>query len=216
MPRQKKNFIPAFRFHWLTPLFDPIMRATVHDVTLKQHLVKEAPIQKKSRVLDLGCGTGTLAILVKKAHPEAEVTGLDADERILDIARSKIAESGLIIKLDKGLASDLPYADESVDIVLSSLVFHHLNSENKILALKEAYRILRPNGQLLILDFGKPNNFLMRLITLIMRNLEETADNYKGLLPKMIRDAGFVQVEIAAQYSTVFGTICIYKGMKPA
>lgn len=187
----------------------------MRELTFKHRLVEEASIQKNNRVLDLGCGTGTLAILFKQACPETEVIGLDADEHILEIARDKIRKSGLNITLESGMASVLTYSDESFDLVMSSLVFHHLNRENKARALEEVYRILRPAGHLLIADFGKPNNILMHLVSLIMTKFEEVTDNFKGLLPKMIHDAGFVQVQIAAQYSTLFGTSCLYKGIKP-
>lgn len=141
--------------------------------------------------------------------------GIDADERIIEIARTKVNKLGLSIMLEKGIASKLPYLDNSFDVILSSLVFHHLTRSNKELAFREAYRVLRPGGQLHIADFGKPANVLMYLISLVMKNLEEVRDNYKGLLPHLFREAGFNQVEVTAQYSTLFGTMCLHKGCKP-
>ncbi|NLI93330.1 MAG: class I SAM-dependent methyltransferase [Peptococcaceae bacterium] len=177
--------------------------------------MQEASILNNDRILDLGCGTGTLAILIKQACSSSEVIGIDADQKILEIAKEKIRNAGLNITLDHGAAPNLPYADESFDLVVSSLVFHHLTRTNKIFTLKEINRILRPNGHLLLADFGKPENFPMYLVSLVMRNFEETTDNYKGLLPKMIHEAGFDQVKEVLQYSTLFGTLCLYKGCKP-
>lgn len=216
MGKKSNNFIPAFRFDWLTPLFDPFLSLTMREYTFKHRLVKEAFIRDNNRILDLGCGTGTLVMLIKEVCPSAEVIGIDADEQILQIASSKIMKAGLNISLDKGLASNLPYTDESFDLVVSSLMFHHLTRENKNLALNEVYRIIRPTGCLLIADFGHATNKLMYLVSLFMRNFEQAADNYKGLLPQMIRKAGFVQVETFAYYSTFFGTLCLYKGYKPS
>lgn len=213
--KTKKNYIPAFRFDWLTPLFDPFIRVTVQESTFKKRIVQEASLNENSSVLDLGCGTGTLAVLLKQAYPWAQVTGLDADERILQIARSKVEKAGLTVSLDKGTASNLIYADNTFDLTVSSLMFHHLTWEDKSLALKEVYRILRPTGIFLLADFGYPANTLMHLSTLVMRNLEESADCYKGLLPEMMQVAGFLQVQIIASYSTLFGTLCLYKGFKP-
>jgi len=68
---------------------------------------------------------------------------------------------------------------------------------------------LEPNSHLLLADFGKSENILMYLISLVMRNFEETKDNYTGLLPQMICDAGFTQVQKVTHYSTLFGTLCI-------
>ena len=76
----------------------------MRESTFKRRLVEQARIEKGQRVLDLGCGTGTLTILIKKSHPEAEVIGLDGDPNILEIARTKIAKAGLDITLDQGIA----------------------------------------------------------------------------------------------------------------
>ena len=110
----------------------------------KKQLVRQAQIQAGQNVLDLGCGTATLTILIKQTHPEAEVTGLDGDPRVLAIGRAKAAKAGAAIILDQGMSFRLPYSDESFDRVLSSLLFHHLNTENKQRTLDEVYRVLRP------------------------------------------------------------------------
>ncbi len=166
-------------------------------------------------MLDLGCGTATLTILIKKAQPEAEVIGLDSDLKILEIARSKVAKEGLSIALDQGMSSELPYYDNSFDRVVSSLVFHHLTRENKVRTFKEIFRIIRSGGELHVADFGKPHNALMYLISLFVRHFEETSDNIKGLLPEMFRKAGFADVQETAQYMTVNGTLSLYRARKP-
>jgi len=132
MKKGSKSFIPAFKFVILTPIFDPFLRLTMRELTFKNRLVKEISLQKYNRILDLGCGTRTLAILIKRAFPSSQVIGVDADDNVLQIAREKIQNTGFKIHLDKGLAPNLPYADASFDLVVSSLVFHHLTRENKI------------------------------------------------------------------------------------
>jgi ubiquinone/menaquinone biosynthesis C-methylase UbiE len=163
------------------------------------------------RVLDLGCGTGTLTILIKQMHPDAEVIGLDGDRIILEIARSKINKAGLNITLDYGLAFQLPYPVNSFDRVLSSLVIHHLMTEDKQRAMLEIQRVLRSGGELHIVDFGKPRNIYSRLVSLVMRRLEEANDNIQGLLPEMIQRAGFMQVEETAQHLTLVGGLSYYR-----
>ena len=208
-------YIPALGSDWLTPLYDPLLRWVMQEDTFKRDLVRRAQIRTGQRVLDLGCGTGTLTILVKQTHPGAEVVGLDGDPEILEIARAKAAKAGVDVVLDDGMAYQLPYADQSFDRVLSSLVFHHLTRENKRRALRETFRVLRPGGEVLVVDFGKPHNAYASLLALIIRRLEQASDNIKGLLPEMFRNAGFEQVEELARFTTMFGTLSFYRGRKP-
>jgi ubiquinone/menaquinone biosynthesis C-methylase UbiE len=212
----RDNYIPALNQRWLTPLYDPLLRWVMCEEAFKRRLIRQAQIGPGQRVLDLGCGTATLTIWIKQSHPDAQVVGLDGDPQVLDIGRAKAAQAGVDITLDSGLASDLPYADCSFDRVLSSLVMHHLTHDNKLRAAQEAFRILRPGGELHVLDFGKPRGAYSRLIAPIMRTLEHAADNVEGLLPDMFRKAGFHPVEELAQAEIVFGTISLYFGRKPA
>lgn len=215
MGKTYAHYIPALRYDWLTPLYDPIVGWMMREAAFKRRLVEQARIESGHHVLDLGCGTATLTILVKQAHPDAEVVGLDGDQRILDIARAKIAKAGLAIALDRGMACDLPYRDHSFDRVLCSLVIHHLTRENKLRALREVMRVLKPGGELHVADFGKPHNALMSAASLLIRHFEQVADHLNGLLPSFFREAGFVQVEEMVRVMTLCGTLSLYRGRKP-
>jgi len=208
------SYIPALRFRFLTPLYDPLLRWGMREVTFKRRLIEQAKIKSGFRVLDLGCGTGTLTILVKQMHPDAEVIGIDGDPRILAIARAKAEQQKEIVTFDEGLASQLPYRDNSFDIVLSSLVIHHLTTEDKQRAFCEAFRILRPGGEMLVVDFGAPHNSLAGAISLLMRHLERAEDNILGKLPAMFSAAGFNQVQLVEQFMSIVGTLTLYRGMK--
>jgi ubiquinone/menaquinone biosynthesis C-methylase UbiE len=184
----------------------------------KNRLVEQAGIKAGHRILDLGCGTGTLTILIKKTHPDTEVVGLDGDPKILNIARAKAAKAGVELTFNNAMAFELPYPDASFDRVVSSLVFHHLTRENKVRALEEVFRVLKPYGELHVADWGKPQNLLMRVASLPLRmfdGLETTHDNVKGLLPEMFRKAGFEEVQEATRFMTLFGTLSLYKARKP-
>ena len=117
--------------------------------------------------MDLGCGTATLTILLKKSQPDAEVTGIDIDPAVLEIAKEKTAKVGLDISFDLGTTIKLPYPDNHFNSVVSSMVFHHLSRENKILTMKEVQRVLKPGGEFHVADLGKPQNVLMRLPSLV-------------------------------------------------
>lgn len=212
---QNDKYIPALSFDWLTPLYDPLLRWGMREETFKRALIRQARIQPGHRVLDLGCGTGTLTVLIKQLHPSADVVGLDVDPQVLEIARAKADNAGVEITLDHGLAFQLPYPDASFDRVLSSLVLHHLTSENKQRAFREVHRVLQAGGELHVVDFGQPHSAYARLASPLVRRLEEAADNVDGLLPKMMRRAGFEPVDEPARFTTIFGGLSLYRARKP-
>ncbi len=112
------------------------------------------------------------------------------------------------------MAFELPYPDQYFDRIFSSLMLHHLTRGNKKRTLKEVFRVLKTGGELHVADFGKPQNFIMYLISLVMRRLEETGDNIKGLLPGMFHDAGFEKINETDRYMSIFGTISLYRAVK--
>lgn len=155
----------------------------------KTRLVQEANIQGGQRVLDLGCGTATLTILIKQTHPDADVVGLDGDTKILEIARHKAAKASAEITLHEGMTFHLPYAENSFDRVLSSLVLHHLTAEKKQRTLAEVFRVLDSRGEMHVADFRRQNK----------------------ALTMMFREAGFEQVEEYDEYRTIFGTLSLWR-----
>ena len=83
----------------------------MREETFKHNLSERANIQPKMNVLDLGCGTGTLTVMLKKSAPLANITGLDGDPKVLSIAQIKAAQANVNIKWDQGMAFKLPYPD---------------------------------------------------------------------------------------------------------
>lgn len=214
MSDNSARYIPALGFRQLTPFYDPLLRWVMQDETFKRRLVVQSALRPGMRVLDLGCGTGTLTILMKQMHPEVDVVGLDGDPAVLEVARSKANRAGVSITLDQGMAFELPYPDGSFDRVLSSLVFHHLTARNKQRTLVEIFRVLRLGGEFHIVDFGRPRHLYTRLISPLVKRLEVAGDNIQGLLPGMIQEAGFEQVFESAQYATLFGDLSLYWARK--
>jgi ubiquinone/menaquinone biosynthesis C-methylase UbiE len=207
-----KRYIPALSFKSLTPFYDPLLKWVMREETFKDKLIQKANIQPGMKVLDLGCGTGTLTVMLKHAHPQAKVTGLDADPQVLDIARDK--SRGLNIQWDEGFASYLPYPDSVFDRVVSSLAIHHLTTDDKRRAFKEMYRVLKSQGKVYLLDFGAPHSLVPRWMTKYMRRLEETADNFDGLIPHFITEAGFRSVNETEHFITIFGPLSLWQALK--
>lgn len=216
---KSERYIPALSYDWLTPYYDPVVRLTTRESRFKKALVEQLHSgAADQRLLDLACGTGTLAILLRKSYPQAAVTGIDGDAKILEIARAKAKKAGVTVRLEKGMSFDLPFRDESFDRVASSLFFHHLNRANKIKTLREVCRVLKPGGELHVADWGNPANLLMGFVSNFIRifdGFETTADNFEGLLPGLIEQAGFQTVEETKSFDTMFGTIRLYRSRKP-
>ena len=218
MKTSSRSYIPALRYGWLTRFYDPVVRLTTREMTLKRALLRQAGIHGHQRILDLGCGTGTLAIMVKHACPTAEVFGLDADAEALAFARVKATRVGVEVRVDQGFASALPYANDSLDQVLSSLFFHHLSFKSKKEGIREVLRVLRPGGEFHIADWGKPTNPGMRVAFLGVQFLDgfaTTADSVTGVLPDLLRQFGFDAVETTQCFATLFGTLALYYARKP-
>ena len=98
-----KQYMPALGVDWLTPLHDPLLLWVMREEQFRRHLMRQARIAPGYRVLDLGCGTATLTIMLKQTHPEATVIGLDGDPKVLEIGRTKARQAGVEITLDEGL-----------------------------------------------------------------------------------------------------------------
>jgi len=206
--------VPALSFAWLTPLYDTLVALLMQEKAFKRRLIDAADIQPNATVLDLGCGTATLTLMIKQAHPSARVTGIDGDDRILSIARAKVKAQSAAIQLDKGLAFELPYPDGHFDRVLSSLVMHHLSSSDKLRTFSEIHRVLKSAGQVHIADFGPPANPYSRVISRLLAHLEPVADNIAGHLPPMLQETGFERVQTHDQFQTAFGTLVLISAIK--
>lgn len=211
------TYIPALKYRSLTRFYDWLISAFLREKTWKGFLIKSVAYKKPSSILDIGTGTATLAMMIAQSFPSAQVHGLDGDHEILEIAARKINASGLNVKLQRGFSYELPYPDNSFDVVMSSLMLHHLSNEDKHRTLREVFRVLKPSGVFAIADWGKPSNIFVRILFLLVQMLDgfkTTRDNVRGLLPAYVSKNGFVNVKELKRFNTVLGSISIYHGEK--
>jgi ubiquinone/menaquinone biosynthesis C-methylase UbiE len=210
--------VPALGYAFLTRLYDPLVRL-LGEEKFKRRLVEHVGLQRGHRALDVGCGTATLTIMLKRACPGAVVVGLDGDFEVLARARAKARTAGTAIGLCQALASAPPFPPRSFDRIVSSLLFHHLSRRDKRRTLRQLYDLLRPGGELHIADWGRPQNFFMRLAFFGVQLLDgfaTTQDHVRGRLERLMRDAGFEAVRETHREMTLLGTLAFYVGIRPA
>ena len=207
-----EKFIPAARFAVLNSVYDSICSLLGLGENYRKKTLEYLKFQnKKARVLDAGCGTGTLGIELKKKYPSIELHGADADEGILKLAKRKSAKAGVEINFQKAYIQKLPFPKNHFDFVYSSLVFHHLPKKAKQEAMGELYRVLKKDGILFISDFGKPKGMLASILPFLAVIFEEGYDNYNGNLACMLKAANFNFVEEVGDYNSAITFISARK-----
>jgi ubiquinone/menaquinone biosynthesis C-methylase UbiE len=187
------------------------------ELEFRTALVRQANVLAGHRVLDFGCGTGTLTLMVEASEPRADVVGVDVDRMVLAIARDKSEINYSKISFEQISPGPLPFPDRSFDRVLSCLVLHHLGHDEKLAALSECRRVLRPGGEIHIADWGLPASRLLRagfLLTQLLDGFETTDDNVRGRMPDLICQAGFDKVVETDAFATAFGSLRLLRGTK--
>jgi ubiquinone/menaquinone biosynthesis C-methylase UbiE len=215
---KNSKYVPALGFRWLTPYYDAVVGATRQERMVKQALIGQANLEVDQRVLDLGCGTGTLSIWIKEACPSIDIIGIDGDPAVLSRATQKAEHAGVSVQFDEAMSFNLPYPAAHFDRVVSSLLFHHLSWEDKVRTAREIYRVLRPAGQLHVADWGKATNKVMRglfLLVQLVDGFKNTQDNVTGKLVPLFEQAGFIEASQRRTFYTPFGTLALYSAVKP-
>jgi ubiquinone/menaquinone biosynthesis C-methylase UbiE len=211
----RDHYLPGMGHDLLLPLYDPLCRL-LGISRFHRPLLDQAAIRPGQRVLEIGCGTGNLALLAGRLHPDAEVVGLDPDPKALARARRKAGRRSLQVRFDRGFAQELPYADASFDRVLSALMFHHLGPDERERALLEVRRVLEPGGSLHLVDFGGARERSDGLMARLSHRSPLLQDNFGGRIPELMRAAGLADPsEVAHRVSRVMGRLTYYRAVAP-
>ena len=208
-----RPYIPAAGRDWLLVFYDPISKLLGTEAAHRE-LVEQAHLRPGQRVLEIGCGTGNLTLLVKALHPGVDVVGLDPDPKALDRARRKADRRRVSVTLDRGYSDELPYPDGSYDRILSALMFHHLGRAEKSRTLHAVARVLRPGGSLHVLDFQGGHTPSDGFFARLLHRSEHLRDNSPDTILALMRDAGFVDPGEVAQRPSLFGRMSYYRASR--
>lgn len=212
------SFTPALGIAGLTRSYDHAIRLLTREQTWRGALLRQVGLGAGESVVDVGCGTGTFAILMKRAAPTARVIGIDPDPVVLKIAAEKAESAGLSIEWRKGLAHDAAAFAGSVDKAVSSLVFHQVPMDGKREGVAAMFAAVRSGGEVHIADYARQPTRLMRtlfrLTVQLIDGVTDTQPNAEGALEAILADRGMGAVRPTAVISTLTGAISLFRATK--
>lgn len=171
-------------------------------------------------IVDVGAGTGSMAVAIKARAPSCRLIAIDPDPAVLAIAQAKAKNiAGIEWRQGMGDRIDAHVANGTANKVVSSLVLHHCDAAMKAGVLRAIWKVLRPGGQLFIADYGVQRSMLLRGLFLLVQAVDgfgTTGENLRGLVPALIAETGFVDVTEQTVVPTPTGSVSLYTASKPA
>jgi len=229
---ERHDYLPAAGRDAFLPFYD-LLTVVLGVRRVHRTLIEQAGLADGQQVLEIGCGTGNLALRAKRARPGIRLTGSDPDPRAL--ARAERKARGLDgVRFERGYAQRLPYPDATFDRVLSALMLHHLDRETKVAAAAEVRRVLRPGGSLHLVDFtgsagqeeraghghgrGHGSHDMHNLHNLFSRRVIKSGhleDNTDDGIRQMLNAAGLECSRVSSMTHSMMGPITFYTAMRP-
>ncbi len=205
---------PPLGHHALTPLYDYAIAAMTREKTWRMALIEALNPSTGDRILDIGSGTGSLAIAIHQACPAALYVGIDPDEDAVQRAFNKTRKLDQDIQFRRGyFSADEAYFAEAPNKIVSSLVLHQVPLMEKRRIIAQAAKTLTLGGSLFIADYGLQRGvqrLLFRSTVQALDGIVDTQPNADGIIPYILESAGFSAVEETERFATATGTISIY------
>jgi ubiquinone/menaquinone biosynthesis C-methylase UbiE len=172
--------------------------------SLREMTVNLAQVKSGDCVLEVGCGTGTLTLAAKRqAGQLGKVFGIDVLPEMIEISQGKAVQAKLDVTFQLGNIDNIPFPENHFDVVMCSFIIFHMSEEVRRKGIAEIYRVLKPQGRLMVLDLALPPRPVSRAITKILLGFILKHD-LKELLP-MMESSGFTGIQISQAKFRVFG-----------
>lgn len=212
----ERDYVPAAPQLWL---YDIMVAVLTRESRWRSELIRQIDPGPGDSIADVGCGTGTLLARLGRAVPDLALVGLDPDQDVLDRARRKVSDAGVRVDFKVGYARDaaVHLRGYRINKVVSSLVFHQVPMVEKRAGLAAMHELLVPGGELHVADYGLQRTALMRRLFRIVGKgdgYENTEPNGRGVLPELMREVGFHEVEETAVIPTPTGSISLYRSTR--
>ena len=215
---QQTDFTPALGRPEFTAAYDLAIRLLTRERRWRSFLLRHVAPQDGETILDVGCGTGTFAIMLKQLAPGARIIGLDPDATVLRIAADKAAKAGVAVEWKQGFAHDAPRIARQVDKAVSSLVFHQVPMQGKRAGVAAIWDSLSLGGAAFIADYAKQSRALDRLLfratVQLLDGVTDTQPNADGALEQIIKDITGTRPALVDQVATATGRISTFKFQK--
>ena len=216
LPGKEGESAPRTRgavMNWQAPFYDPGCRLVGLGENFRRETLRHAALRRGERVLDAGCGTGVLTCLAAEAvGPDGSVIGIDPAPLMIAVARRQAQRAASRAQFRLGVIERLAFADESFDVVLASLMLHHLPPDLKRDGLREVHRVLKAGGRLVAVDLDRPGRRAWWLVAWPFLMSRFIGDNLRGRIPHFLREAGFGP---AVQAGCRFSLIKTWVARKP-
>ena len=207
------RYIPALGYRGLTPLYDLAVRIATRERTWRTRLLDQLQPLDGEAILDVGCGTGTFAILCKQRSPRTRIVGLDPDPDVLAIAAQKAERAGVDVEWVQGYACDAARYDGGFDKAVTSLLFHQVSCEDKRTGIAAMMKAVRPGGEIHIADYCRQPDRLMRGLFRIVQSLDghkTTQPNADGMIERLLAEHARAPVQATSIIRTPTGAISLF------